>query len=491
MISTLSFYAIRFDTSGKMNNTWSSSPILQTAKEAGCRIELSILNDDSIQLNSFLKNEKAQQSLIRNIISQLKSKTDDIENYKKADDVNIVFKHLNRNLKNDFIWFISELSKTLRSLSDSYRLSVTIPAFDRNAVYSVTTLNPHVDRFIIDFTEIADNSSGGPLAPLTGIYQNNIKTCVNRYLSPGLGIDPSKLIVCLPYYGTMWKTPSQETESSYESSEFIKYITYSDVRRSLDFFEAKPSYDPVAVSAYFAYENNGKDTLIWFDDEKTLAAKYDYILQNGLGGVAIRSLGYDKDYGELWDALASKFFLIDTLPANAVVLQDSTDHWKWNWKYLKAKYEQYYFLFSYPCEMTYPKVLVNKWRKAGVYNNDRSKIKKEAAKYIGIFCILQLLLFLALVSLFIYRLKNTGDKWKWKKVTGGILLFQFALLAISFSMYLFLDAKVVGFGVSDTPQDCFDFPYGTLFSFLSIGIIAGVIITRYLVFPLLKKDEIP
>ena len=136
-------------------------------------------------------------------------------------------------------------------------------------------------------------------------------------------------------------------------------------------------------------------------------------------------------------------------------------------------------------------MLVNKWRKAGVYNNDRAEIKKEATKYIGIFCILQLLIFLALVSLFVYRLKNTGDKWKWKKVIGGILLFQFALLAISFSMYLFLDAKVVGFGVSDTPQDCFDFPYGTLFSFLSIGIIAGVAITRYLVFPLLKKDEIP
>jgi len=36
-------------------------------------------------------------------------------------------------------------------------------------------------------------------------------------------------------------------------------------------------------------------------------------LQNGLGGVAVNSLGFDDGYSELWDELTYKFTTIDTV----------------------------------------------------------------------------------------------------------------------------------------------------------------------------------
>ena len=71
------------------------------------------------------------------------------------------------------------------------------------------------------------------------------------------------------------------------------------------------------------------------------------------------------------------------------------------------------------------------------------------------------------------------------------MIVQFILLTIISFMYFFLDTSVMFFGVSDSPADCFDFPLGTLFIFIFTGITIGVLITRFLVFPLMKKNDIP
>jgi len=71
------------------------------------------------------------------------------------------------------------------------------------------------------------------------------------------------------------------------------------------------------------------------------------------------------------------------------------------------------------------------------------------------------------------------------------LIVQFILLTIISFMYFFLDTSIMYFGVSDSPADCFDFPLGTLFIVIFTGLAIGVLITRFLVFPLIKKNDIP
>ena len=65
------------------------------------------------------------------------------------------------------------------------------------------------------------------------------------------------------------------------------------------------------------------------------------------------------------------------------------------------------------------------------------------------------------------------------------------LLTISAFMYLFLNTHVIYFGASEDASDCFDFPLGTLFIVVFIGIAIGILITRFLIFRLMRKDDIP
>ena len=162
---------------------------------------------------------------------------------------------------------------------------------------------------------------------------------------------------------------------------------------------------------------------VWYDDDVTLAAKYDFIRQNRLGGIVIRSLGDDGSYGELWDVMAAKLAGVDT---TIVALRSGRkqpvvlDDWQWSWPYVNAKLEQYGFLFAYPCETSFPKVLVNKWEQAGVKNNDRNMIRKEEAILFGVLSILLALLFAGGGFLLINRMRRVGDRWKGDQAPGRV-----------------------------------------------------------------------
>lgn len=490
--STLSFYGIGFNYhTGQLDAVnsamWNLSYNLLRKEKYNGRIELSVINTDTKQLASFLKNDNAQENLIQDIVQNLNSKGEG------ALGVNINFENLTSGLKVLYAGFIKSLSATLRANNLAYRLSVTVPAVDPKEAYAISMLDPYVDRFILDFSKIPQDAEYGPLAPLAGKYENSIKACLNRILAPGIGIIPSKLIVCIPYYGIYWNLKPQTSKSTIGLTELLSYK-----KIQANFSEAEmPDYHPVSSTASFYLKNDtGLDDtsgIIWFDNDITLGNKYDFLLQAGIGGVAIKSLGNDKSYSELWEVVAEKFITIDTTYIDTTLKQQPLkERWLWKAAYLGAKYEQIEFLFAYPCEVTYPKVLVNKWEKALVYKN-RMQVKKGATRLFLVISLVLFLVFLGFIYFYVHKLKMADEKWliKWQVPLGVTLLGLFVLVSLSFSMYLFLTSRVLSFGTSDSPQDCFDYPYGYLFMFLGAGILAGVLLTRYLVFPILKKEDVP
>jgi hypothetical protein len=52
---------------------------------------------------------------------------------------------------------------------------------------------------------------------------------------------------------------------------------------------------------------------VWYENSNSLYQKYNWVLENNLGGVAIRGLGYDDGYSELWDILGISFVTIDSV----------------------------------------------------------------------------------------------------------------------------------------------------------------------------------
>ncbi|MDO6432103.1 glycosyl hydrolase family 18 protein [Flavitalea sp. BT771] len=479
LINELSWYAVGFKGStGDLTsfNGWNTSAVIDSARARGCRISLCVQSKNEKNITDLLERKPAQQVLIAGVVAALR--------LRHADGVQIMFDKLPGGSRAAFTSFIIQLAEALKTRDRSYRLGIRVPAYDAEDAYDLATLNVYADQFLLDFTQYQPKAPG-PLFPLAGVHNDDLKTSISRILN--MEIPPSKLIVCLPYYGVRWKVKPDKDPP--------EYITYKDLC-SDPRYQQLPLYDPLSATQRLDIKNrNGVVTeRIWYEDEKTLAAKYDLILQQHLGGIAIQALGYDEGYGELWDVLASRFARVDTMASELKTLHPKPkvlDDWQWSWAYIGAKLEQYAFIFAYPCEPKFPKVLVRKWEQAGLKNNNRAEIRKEEAAVLGRLSLALALLFLGGVVLFISKLRRVGDGWKWTKSLAALLIVQFILLTIIAFMYFFLDTSMMFFGVSDSPADCFDFPLGTLFVVIFTGIVIGVLITRFLVFPLIKKNDIP
>lgn len=482
LITELSWYAVGFKGSvGKLTdlNGWDTSPVIDSARARGCRISLCILSRDKNNISDLLKDTAAQEALATNIVAALR--------LRQADGVQLAFDSLPASLGLEFTSFVRRLSDALKQHDRSYSLGVRVPAVDPSGGYDLQALMMHADYLLLDFTQHR-GPYPGPLSPLISPRHDDVKTCVARCLN--MGIPSSQLIVVLPYYGVSWMTPDHRTYKGPPEMKSYK-VLLSDPT-----FQLPSIWDPQSGTVRLDVKNQRGALLqrVWYDDERSLAAKYDLVIAEQLGGVAIQSLGDDEGYGELWDVLASKFAKADTVTDTIRTIHHKEkvlDDWQWSWTYIEAKLEQYRILFSYPCEAKFPKVLIRKWEEAGLKNNDRSMIRKEAATVLGRLSLTVTALFLGGVLLFINKLRGIGDGWKWTKPLAGLLIFLFIFLTITGFMYLFLDSSIIYFGVSDSPADCFDFPLGILFIVIFTGIAIGVLITRFLVFPLIKRDDVP
>jgi hypothetical protein len=495
LIGTLVYDGLYFkgSTGDFQLNEWNTAAAVGSAREKGCKVTLMLRGQDPENVGALLSHPAAQVKLIRNVIGLLA--------YRGADGVDIRFGALAPGTGDRFTAFISMLYDSLGAVGYPYTIDVVLPAFDAAHVYDLDALNPYVSRFLVDFTAprtggpLAAPRLGGPLAPLQGVVNNDIRTAVSIYLSAG--ISASKLVPVLPYWGVYYKTGAGG-----KGKPAAVFLSYDRIR---SLYPVLPRYDPGTQSAYIdlplpdslAIPGKERDPAgrIWFDDEKTIAAKYDYILQMKLGGVAFEALGDDGYYGDLRNALMDKLVTADTAyvadirigprrPANPF------KGWKWNAAYLGAKYEQYYFLFAYPCVTDFPKVLKNRWTRAGITDLDRDSVDDEATGVFGIVTVVLLLLLLASIGYLAYQVRRLA-KWKAKKWFAGLLILLSVLLLVSLFMYAFVTKSIIAFGTTANANDCFDFPLGTLFAFIVSGLATGSVISYFLVPLVFKKDNIP
>ena len=480
LIDEVAWYSAGFNgatgnLTGRKN--WLTAAALDSAAARHCRLSLCVQSQDSRNIDSLLRDPSAQQELILEILETLDAR--------HAAGVNLLFDDMPPNSAPALTAFIRQLAAMLKGRgAHSYRLGIRIPPYATEDKYDLPALNQYVDRFWVDFTEYRRNDPA-PLMPLAGISNSDLGTCISRYVN--MSLPASKLMICLPYFGVRW---------TWRSGKWVaaRSIPYKEIRSHA--YRQLPAYDPLSATERLDI-TTGTGTLaerLWYDDEVSLAAKFEFIRQNDLGGIVIDRLGDDDGYGDLWDVRTAELSTIDTtIIALKIkgVKQQPLDHWQWSLTYINAKLEQYIFLFAYPCETEFPKVLIRKWEKAGVRNNNRSLIRKEEATVLGVLSIVLAILFAGGLFLFINRIRNVGETWKWTKLLAGALILVFMLLTISAFMYLFLNTHVIYFGASEDASDCFDFPLGTLFIVVFIGIAIGILITRFLIFRLMRKDDVP
>jgi len=303
----------------KTIHDWETTPLIDSAKVHGKRVLLTVTNFGETNNQEFLSNKKAIETLISQLKTLLKKQG--------ANGVCLDFEGVTKAQKVAYSKFITQLSQELKKDNKDYLVYITVPAVDWAKCLEFEVLIPVVDQFIIMGYGYYGSTSkvAGPTALLNSgktWEPYNLTTTVDYYLANK--VPSSKIILALPYYGTIWDTESGNKASKVKS--FVGNRTYDYIKSKI---VAPVQYDSISQSAWCSYviDDNGstKFRQCWFDNDSTLGVKLNFIKGKKLAGMGIWALGYDKGYTDLWQVIASNLCNTTVLPEDGVSTSTTVD----------------------------------------------------------------------------------------------------------------------------------------------------------------------
>lgn len=130
---------------------------------------------------------------------------------------------------------------------------------------------------IVDFVFIMTYEwgwSGGP--PMAVAPLNQVRRVMEYAVSD---IPKEKLMMGIPLYGYDWTLPYVE------GGKFARAISPQEAYRLAARYGASIEYDPIAQSPHFHYvDEQGAEHDVWFEDARSIQAKFDLVKELGLRG---------------------------------------------------------------------------------------------------------------------------------------------------------------------------------------------------------------
>lgn len=319
-------------------NGWESEDfdLVALAHEANCKVMLTVTSFGTNENRIFLSDPDRQNRVIEDVVTRMVRIG--------ADGIDIDFELIPQNFEKQFSSFIIRLHQRLALGDQKYQLSVVLPKVNGsprgNNIYNIKLLQEYVDFFTLtayDFT--TGDFAAGPIAPL---YNRDLKRrdfrsiedVVFNYLEDGLERD--KLLLGLPYYGGKW---TRYTSPGRADSLSFQHLTYAAIRKA-NRRNGAPEHVPNVWAARYLQQSpsevegfTSKEEVTWYDDSLTLNTKYDWVLEQRLGGVGIWALGYDMPGTELWGLIDEKF-----APVNDTLVYYEPSRAAWNLPVKLIKY---------------------------------------------------------------------------------------------------------------------------------------------------------
>jgi spore germination protein YaaH len=322
LLSEVIYFSLSVDNNGQLVKTvngqqepgwrwWTSSTVRnQIAKTqiAGDRFVLSVAMQNQKQIEAFLAISGAQQTLIDNLLDQVKSNrlngiNLDVELDGKATDQD----------RAAFTAFATKLAAAFHQQAPGAELSIDLPplAARTAGLYDVPALIPLFDRVIVMSYDYYSSTSdvAGPVAPMAGFADHHYFFDVETTYADFAKVVPKdKLIMGVPYYGYDWPV-KDDSKALAATSGQADILSYSRMKSDADLNPADCHWDTVAQETWCAYTDPATNTprQAWFEDQRSVGVKYDFANSQGLGGVAIWTLGYDGAYPDLWSLVKDKF----------------------------------------------------------------------------------------------------------------------------------------------------------------------------------------
>lgn len=319
----LTHIAISFfdsDGDGKITEPpyWPWNDLINKTKANNVKLIMCVSNFNGDQLHKLFTNQTAKQNLLNNILAKMDSYG--------FDGVNIDFENLlsgdEGSVLNEFMRSLTDFIKPKKPLSE---ISFDSPIVN-SSIWDFKGLAAACDYlFVMGYDFYGSwSATTGPSAPLTGNYFSITKSLTEDYK---LILD--KLILGVPYYGNYWRTNSKDPYAKVAPYDSTKTIN-NWIKPALRYKEIIPQYasnekmwDEISKTPWLRWSQNTLWNQIWYDDENSLALKYDLAILKNLKGIGIWALGYDDGRTELWNLIEKKFAKTTSVNENVASIPSS------------------------------------------------------------------------------------------------------------------------------------------------------------------------
>lgn len=304
LLSTVAWFSVEARIDGGINNLygWPPSGLISTAHANGTRVVLTVTCFSSSTISAILSNPTTRQILAQNLLNEVQ--------YAGADGVCIDFEGVYGSQRDNLVAFMQELSELFHSEIEGSHVSICTPAVDWRGAFDYKGLAQAADAlFVMGYDYHWSGGDPGPVAPLFGgspwgIY--SVDWTIQDYRQKLQPLGMEKVILGVPFYGYEW--PTVDLSVPGEATGKAKAYTYSQCQARAN----NPDYggrrwDSVSYTPYLLYDIGGPHQL-WYDDAESLAYKFDYAIEEELGGIGIWALNYEGNYEDVWEEIRERFF---------------------------------------------------------------------------------------------------------------------------------------------------------------------------------------
>lgn len=274
-LSELSVFSYGFTTDGELiNPTLPTDWMIEDAVSYGTRpiLTLTPFGPDG-QFNNYLihvvlSNDTARNNLIRNVYQAVIN-----EGYQ---GVNIDFEYILAEDRDLFTGFVRDMTFMIRELG--YEVTVDLApktsADQPGVLYEgkdYPALGEVADRVLIMTYEWG--YTYGPAMAVAPI--NKVREVIEYAVTE---IPREKISMGIPNYGYDWKLPFVKGISKAQTIGNIEAVQIAIQN------DAEILFDETAQTPYFLYRSEGIDHEVWFEDARSMLAKYRLIREYGLYG---------------------------------------------------------------------------------------------------------------------------------------------------------------------------------------------------------------
>jgi len=266
----------------------------------GIRIHMTFTLFGSSSVTTFLNNASARQNAIDGI-------SDFMTNY-GIEGANIDFEFVVSSVRDSFNLFIDDLSAELWNhpggRKDIYIASIAVPEWYPG--YDIDYLADHCDGlFIMAYGfHYSGSSVAGPVSPcIPSSFWGQYCAAKSIGSYKAYGVDGSKVILGLPYYGYDWPTvgPGIGSSTTGTGSAVIYYYAFQNA------ITYGRLWDDYSLTPWYHYQSTEWHQC-WYDDSVSLDIKFGMVNDSLLEGAGCWALGYDRSYDHIWNAIRNNFW---------------------------------------------------------------------------------------------------------------------------------------------------------------------------------------